>query len=465
MKVEYQKGNNKNNYSSDNRSFEKDISNIKLNRMEDDIKNIINEKDEIINNMNDKILRLEKIIKDQSERNEKLFQILNSINEFNDKLKRSNYFDIEISGTDKELNDLNWIGLSLEILNGNNFDEYFKTESQLEPNIIIFSIRQKKNDKIPTNELVSNLVSKLVSEFIPPESPLYEKFKDKGIQFKIRENNKDCIFIDFYADKKFLYDLYIFTSDNKAKVSTDDKDNENQKDKAIDKEQKEDDDIFKTISNKLKISSIFDKSEFNFYFKMLLRTDFLFKYLFEEDIEKIIKDRLNFSIIANSDMNTKILLLSIISEFIEDAKKEENLKMKDLLSLIKILISIPLKKIKYDLIEKNKEDIYDLIRKLYKKFEQNIQDLKNLYNSKDCIKELIKDCKNNNIREIMDLFYKIIDFNELSFGFGYSNNKLGLQINTHLPEDNKIIFLFILFLIFGLIFILIVFIGEIGKEI
>ena len=184
MKVEYQKGNNKNNNSSDNRNFEKDISNIKLNRMEDDIKNIINEKDEIINNMNDKILRLEKIIKDQSERNEKLFQILNSINEFNDKLKRSNYFDIEISGTDKELNDLNGIGLTLEILNGNNFDEYFKTESQLEPNIIIFSIRQKKNDKIPTNELVSNLVSKLVSEFIPPESPLYEKFKDKGIHLK-----------------------------------------------------------------------------------------------------------------------------------------------------------------------------------------------------------------------------------------------------------------------------------------
>ena len=91
--------------------------------------------------------------------------------------------------------------------------------------------------------------------------------------------------------------------------------------------------------------------------------------------------------------------------------------------------------------------------------------MKNLYNSKDCIKELIKDCKNNNIREIMDLFYKIIDFNELSFGFGYSNNKLGLQINTHLPEDNKINFLFILFLIFGLIIILIAIIGEIGKEI
>ena len=54
-------------------------------------------------------------------------------------------------------------------------------------------------------------------------------------------------------------------------------------------------------------------------------------------------------------MNTKILLLSIISEFIEDAKKEENLKMKDLLSLIKILISIPLKKIKYDLINNNKD--------------------------------------------------------------------------------------------------------------
>jgi len=144
MKNFFQKENIKNNNSAENRSLGKDISNIKLNRMEDDIKNIINEKDEIIKNMNDKILRLENIIKDQSEKNEKLFQIINSINEFNTKLKRSNYFDIEISGTDKEINDLKGIGLDLEVINENNFDDYFKTENQLEPNKIIFRIRQKK---------------------------------------------------------------------------------------------------------------------------------------------------------------------------------------------------------------------------------------------------------------------------------------------------------------------------------
>jgi hypothetical protein len=54
MKARFQKENSN---SADNRSLEKDISNIKLNRMEDDIKNIINEKDEVIRNMNDKILR------------------------------------------------------------------------------------------------------------------------------------------------------------------------------------------------------------------------------------------------------------------------------------------------------------------------------------------------------------------------------------------------------------------------
>jgi len=67
MKNIFQKVNINNNISVDNRSLEKDINNnIKLNKMEDDIKNIINGKDEIIKNMNDKILRLENIIKDQS---------------------------------------------------------------------------------------------------------------------------------------------------------------------------------------------------------------------------------------------------------------------------------------------------------------------------------------------------------------------------------------------------------------
>ena len=41
---------------------------MKLYRIEDDIKNVINEKDEIIKNMNDKIVRLENIIKSQSEK-------------------------------------------------------------------------------------------------------------------------------------------------------------------------------------------------------------------------------------------------------------------------------------------------------------------------------------------------------------------------------------------------------------
>ena len=145
MKNIFQKVNINNNISVDNRSLEKDINNnIKLNKMEDDIKNIINGKDEIIKNMNDKILRLENIIKDYLQKNEKLFQIINSINEFNTKLNRSNYFGIEISGTDKEINDLKGIELDLEVFNENNFDDYFKTENQLEPNKIIFRIRQKK---------------------------------------------------------------------------------------------------------------------------------------------------------------------------------------------------------------------------------------------------------------------------------------------------------------------------------
>ena len=79
-----------------------DINDQKLNRVEDDLKNLINEKDEIIKNMNDKILRLENIIKDQSEKNEKLFQMINNINILNDKLNSSTSFDIEISGTDKK---------------------------------------------------------------------------------------------------------------------------------------------------------------------------------------------------------------------------------------------------------------------------------------------------------------------------------------------------------------------------
>ena len=73
MKTEFRKENKKDNSSADNRNFEEDKTDMKLNRIEDDLKNLINEKDEIIKNMNDKILRLENIIKDQSQKNEQLF--------------------------------------------------------------------------------------------------------------------------------------------------------------------------------------------------------------------------------------------------------------------------------------------------------------------------------------------------------------------------------------------------------
>ena len=62
MNDKLQKDNNDNNNSTEN------SINIKLNRMEDDIKNIINEKDEIIKSMNEKVLKQEKIIKQQSEK-------------------------------------------------------------------------------------------------------------------------------------------------------------------------------------------------------------------------------------------------------------------------------------------------------------------------------------------------------------------------------------------------------------
>ena len=286
-------------------------------------------------------------------------------------------------------------------------------------------------------------MSELVNKFLPkPQSDLYEKYKDKGVQVKIRENDKDNIFIDFYFDTQYTYliDPYQFKYDGNDKESVNDKD----KDKATEKDKdKNDDDIIKTIIQKIKLSKIFNKSEFSFYFKMFLRTDFLFKFFFEEDIEKIIENIINFKIIINSDINTKIFLLSIIDILIEKAIKRENSNMKDLFSLIKGLISIPIKNIKYDLIENNKKEIYNFIKYLLNeiKFEQYIQKWKNLYNSKDFIEELCKDCKDN--IEILDLIYKIIDVNELCFTFGFSNNKLGLQIKTHLLEDNKIHFLFL----------------------
>jgi len=109
----------------------------------------------------------------------------------------------------------------------------------------------------------------------------------------------------------------------------------------------------------------------------------------------------------------------------------------------------------------NKKDIYDFITKLYNKFEKDIQKLKNIYNSKDLIEELFKDEKKNS-KEIMELFYKIIDFNELGFAFWFNNNRLGFQIKTHLPEDNKTNFLFFFFPI-GILVILMIYLKFLNK--
>ena len=128
MKTTPQKEINEGNNSIEKKNSKNDLNNLKLNKLEDDLKNIINEKDEIIKNMNDKLLRQETIIKDQSKKIEQLFQMINDINILNDELKKSIYFDMEISKTDKKMNDLKGIGLDIEIFNENSFDNYFKTK-------------------------------------------------------------------------------------------------------------------------------------------------------------------------------------------------------------------------------------------------------------------------------------------------------------------------------------------------
>jgi len=227
-----------------------------------------------------------------------------------------------------------------------------------------------------------------------------------------------------------------------------------------------DGDIFKNILKKLKFSKIYDKSDFNFYFKMCLRTDFLFKYLFEEDIETILKNKLNFKLIANTDINTKIFILSILDILIEEEKEREDNYKINLLKAIKLILSTPIKKIKYDLIENNKRDIYDFIIKLYKKFEQDIQEWKKIYNLEDWIEELSKGDRDSDsiFRDIFKLLYELIDVNELDLAFGFINNKLGFQIKTKFPEKNKINFFSIHYPLACLIFVLIILFNYFTEE-
>ena len=262
--------------------------------------------------------------------------------------------------------------------------------------------------------------------------------RKKGIQFQIRESNEGRIFIDFYVEKEFAYNMngvFYYNHENK---------NYNDKDK----------DIFKTIHNMINYSKILDKSDYNFYFKMYLKTNFLFKYLFEEDIETIIKNRLDFKLNVNSDINTKIFLLFILDAIEKYANQKENVTLENLIYSIKTILSIPLIKIKYDLIENNKNDINDLIIKLYSHCKEIIQQGKKIYNSKDWFEELFNH-EDDNMKKCLELLYKIIYDNELSFAFGFSNNKLGFQIKTYFPENNTINFIFLFIPIYYLIILLV----------
>ena len=362
-------------------------------------------------------------------------------------IKKSFNFEIEISGTDKEISELKGIGFDAEVFNENSFDDYFEIEkNQIEPNKFIFSISQKKKDKTSIKDLSSKLFDEIVSRF---------KCKDKLI-LKNRENNRGITFIDFCFDLKIFSDSNDLINKNKGKDTINDKENENQE---------KIHDIFETIYKKLNFSEILDKSDFNINFKLALRTDFLFKYLFEEEIEKIIKNILNFKLIANGYANTKILLIFIIDKLIEEANKRKNDNSKDLLSKIKELLFIPLKKIKYDLIN-NKKDIHDFVMILYKKIEKEFQKSKNFYNSKD-IKDFLEETLRGGDRkfiEIFKLFYELIDFNEFCFAIGLTNNKLGFKVKTYLPENNKINFLFLLLPISLFIYHLVNFIKSLLKK-
>ena len=207
----------------------------------------------------------------------------------------------------------------------------------------------------------------------------------------MRENNNDRIFVEFFVDKKYLYD----NSDNlnydkKNKDINDDKDKDNENEDINDKDNDNNDnnDPIFDIFNKLKISKVFDKSRFFLYLKMYLKTDFLFKYLFEENIENIINNFLHFKLIINSDINTKIFISSILDILIDYSNKNKNENMKKLFLWVKTIITIPLQIIKYDLIDNNKKDINDFIFKLYKDFEEIIKKLKEIYNSEKFFEEL-----------------------------------------------------------------------------
>ena len=412
---------------------------IKMKKMEDDFKNLINQKDEIIKNMKDELLKQKQIIKEQSEKIEILFQMMNDANNLNNKLNKSINYEMEISSMDEEIKDLKGIGFELKALNEFNFDNYFTCDKNLMHDKFIFSLCQQKNDKIPIKELVTKV---------------FLKYKQKGLELRFKEDEENLSFIDFYTDIDFFSRL----NDENYNAKDTKKDSENEKNNK-DKENNKNNNF--DIFDKIKVKEIFKNSKYLFYLKINLKTNFLFKFVIEEDKEKIAKNLLYFILNANYDINTKNFLSFFFEALMEENqenkgedkdKKKENNKI---LSKFKgLIINIPFNKIKYDLTDSNKKEIHDFIIESYNKEE--FQELKKVYNSEEWLEDLINKniCEDKNkekLKEVLELFYKIIDFKELSFAFGYTNNKLGIQIKFHLPEEKKINFI-IIFIIFVLFF-------------
>ena len=292
---------------------------IKMQKIEDDLKNLINEKNEIIKNMNDELLKQKQIIKEQSEKIGILFQMLNNANTLNDKLNKSINYEMEISSMDKEIKNLEGIGFEIEAFNEFNFDNYFKSNNKLIKDKFIFSLFLKGNNKIPIKELVNKV---------------FQEFKKKGLELKFRETDEDNIFIDFYTDIDFFSRLNDdnCNSENKKKDSENcenekndnkkDKENEKEKEEENDKENNNKNDDF-DIFEKIQVEEILKNSSYLFNLKANLRTNFLFENIFEEDKEKYAKNFLYFKLNANYDINTKNLLSCVVENLMEENKENK----------------------------------------------------------------------------------------------------------------------------------------------
>ena len=165
-------------------------------------------------------------------------------------------------------------------------------------------------------------------------------------------------------------------------------------------------DLFK----KIKKEDIFKSSRYLFELKILFSTELLFKYLIEVDIEKIQKSLLNFKLLANYDINAKNLLSFILDYFITDDNS-----YKEMLKKIKDLICFPFNQFKYDLTDKNKNEINSRIADYLERdyISGDLEFMKELCDSEKWLEVLFefengeekKKEKIKEFKEIVELFY------------------------------------------------------------